>query len=83
MMLCLIMVLSAFAGCAKKDEDDKGAYVNMYLTDMVYDFDPAHAYENESNLRVVSLIFDNLFVLDEDGKVKKSLAKNYKIQHMI
>ena len=77
--LCLIMLASALVGCAKKDENDKGAYVYMYLTDMVYDMDPAHAYENESNLRIVSLLFDNLFVLDEKGKVKKSLAKSYKI----
>ena len=77
--LCLIMLASALVGCGKKDENDKGAYVYMYLTDMVYDMDPAHAYENESNLRIVSLLFDNLFVLDEKGKVKKSLAKSYKI----
>ena len=78
-VLCLIMVVSALAGCAKRDEDYKGAYIYMYLTDMVYDLDPAHAYENESNLRVISLLFDNLFVLDENGKVKKSLAKDYEI----
>lgn len=78
-VLCLVMLASTFVGCAKKDDDYKGAYINMYLTDMVYDLDPAHAYENESNLRVISLIFDNLFVLDEKGKVKKSLAKDYEI----
>ncbi len=83
LVLCLIMLATAFMGCAKKDEDteeDKGAYINMYLTDMVYDFDPVHAYENDSNLRIVSLLFDNLFVLDDNGKVKKSLAKSYKIE---
>ena len=79
LVLCLIMLVSALAGCAKRDEDYKGAYIHMYLTDMVYDLDPAHAYENESNLRVISLLFDNLFVLDEKGKVKKSLAKDYEI----
>ncbi len=77
--LCLIMLAAALVGCAKKDENDKGAYIYMYLTDMVYDLDPAHAYENESNLRIVSLLFDNLFVLDSNGKVKKSLAKDYEI----
>lgn len=80
LVLCLIMLATAFVGCGKKDENDKGAYINMYLTDMVYDFDPVHAYENESNLRIVSLLFDNLFVLDDNGKVKKSLAKSYKIE---
>ena len=79
LVLCFIMLASTLVGCAKRDEDYKGAYINMYLTDMVYDLDPAHAYENESNLRVISLIFDNLFVLDEKGKVKKSLAKDYEI----
>ena len=75
--LCLIMLLGVFASCAKKDENDKGPYIAMYLTDQIYDFDPAHAYGNEAALRVVSLLFDNLFVLNENGKVKKSLAKDY------
>ena len=71
--LCLIMLLGALVGCGKKDENDKGAYIAMYLTDQIYDFDPAHAYGNESALRIVSLMFDNLFVLNENGKVQKSL----------
>ncbi len=79
LLLCVLMMVPAFASCAKKDENDKGAYINMYLTEQVYDLDPANAYNNESALRVVSLLFDNLFVLDENGKVKKSLAKDYEI----
>ena len=79
LILCLLMVVSVFAGCAK-DEDDLGAYINMYLTDQIYDLDPAYAYGNESALKIVSLVFDNLFVLDDDGKVKKSLAKDYTIR---
>ena len=78
--LCLIMLLGALVGCAKKDESDLGPYIAMYLTEQVYDFDPAHAYGNESALRVVSLMFDNLFVLNEKGKVEKSLAKSYKYE---
>lgn len=77
--LCLLMLVAVFAGCAKKDENDLGAYVSMYLTDQVYDFDPAYAYGNEAALKVVSLIFDNLFVIDDNGNVKKSLAKDYEI----
>ncbi len=80
-LLCLIMVLSLVA-CNKTSNDDEnadlGAYVHMYLTDMVYDFDPAHAFYNESALKVVSLLFDTLFKL-EDGKVKKSLVEKYSI----
>ena len=79
--LCLLMVLSVFAGCAKKDESDKGAYVTMYLTDPIYNFDPAFAYNNEAALKIVSLMFDTLFVLDDNGKVKKSLAKDYDMSY--
>lgn len=79
LILCVLMVIPAVAGCAKKSEDDLGAYISMYLTDQVYDFDPMNAYGNESALKVVSLIFDNLFVLNEKGKVEKSLAKSYKV----
>ena len=76
--LCLLMVVAVFAGCAKeKDENDFGAYINMYLTDPLYNFDPAMAYGNDSALKVVSLLFDNLFILNEDGEVENSLAKKY------
>ena len=77
--LCLLMLVPIFASCAKKDEDDKGAYITMYLTDPVYNFDPARAYGNEAALKIVSLMFDNLFYLDSNGKVQKSLAKSYKV----
>ena len=77
--LCLLMLIPVFASCAKTDENDKGAYISMYLTDPVYNFDPARAYGNEAALKVISLMFDNLFYLDSNGKVQKSLAKSYKI----
>lgn len=77
--LCLLMLIPVFAGCSNANNDDKGAYITMYLTEPVYNFDPARAYGNEAALKIVSLLFDNLFVLDSNGKVKKSLAKDYKI----
>lgn len=79
LILCMLMVVAVFAGCSK-DENDLGAYINMYLTDQIYDLDPAYAYGNDSALKIVSLVFDNLFVIDDNGNVKKSLAKEYKIR---
>ena len=80
LMLCLLMIGSALVGCSKgPDESNKGAYIKMYLTDMVYDLDPANAFNNESALKIVPLLFDNLFVLDDDGKVQKQLAESYKV----
>ncbi len=80
LLLCVLMLVPVMASCAKKDENDKGPAITMYLTDPVYDLDPAKAYNNESALRLVSLLFDNLFVIDENGKLKKSLAEDYEIK---
>ena len=80
LLLCLIMCVSVFAGCTTEGEDeddDKGAYITMYLSDDIYDFDPANAYYNADALNVVSLMFETLFKLEEDGSVKKSLVKDY------
>lgn len=80
LFVCLVMVVSALAGCSGKlDENDKGAHINVYLTDMVYDLDPANAFTNESTLKIVSLLYDNLFVINEDGKLEESLATEYEI----
>ena len=78
-VLCLITLTAVFAGCANDDKYYDGAYVTMYIADEMYDFDPANAFGNESALKIVSLLYDNLFVLGENGKVQKSLAKKYEI----
>ncbi|MBQ3507605.1 MAG: hypothetical protein IJA91_03560, partial [Clostridia bacterium] len=83
LLLCAATLLSCltFVGCADEDkEEDKGQYITTYLTDNVYDLDPAKAYTNEALANVVSLMFDTLFKLDENGKVKKSLVKEYVIE---
>ncbi len=80
LLLCAFMLIPCFASCAKKDEDDVGAYITMYLTDDIYDFDPANAFTNKETLNVVSLMFDTLFTLNDKGKVKKSLVEKYVIK---
>ncbi len=80
LLLCVVMLVPAFAGCSKKAEGDLGAYITMYLTDEVFDFDPANAYYNQNALNVTSMLFDTLFTLSDGGKVQKSLAKSYKVR---
>ena len=77
---CLTLVMS-MASCGKPeiDAENKGQALVMYLSDSLYDLDPINAYTNENTANVVSLLFDTLFKLDENGKVKKSLAKEYTI----
>lgn len=79
-LLCALMVVTCFVSCGSEiNSDNPGAHISMYLTDEVYDFDPANAYNNESALRVVSLLFAPLFSLDAKGNVKKELVKSYEI----
>ena len=83
LVLCAATCLSLCVGlvsCDSKNEEDKGQSIIMYLPDTIYDLDPAHAYNNKSTASVVNLLFDTLFKLDENGKVKKSLVKDYKIK---
>ncbi len=70
--------LLAFAGCGK-DEGDKGAVVKAYYVAGLYNFDPAMAYTDDDALKVMSLIYEPLFTLKDNGEVKKALADSYKI----
>ncbi len=83
LFLCLVTILAVLSGCAGSIDatsEYKGQQITMYLTENVYDLDPAHAYINESSRAIVSLLFDTLFVIDENGKVKNSLASSYSIK---
>ncbi|NLW74678.1 MAG: peptide ABC transporter substrate-binding protein [Clostridiales bacterium] len=85
LILCLVFAIPLFAACnndksnGNDDEIDKGAYIKMYLTDLVYDLDPMFSLNNKSQQKIVSLLFSGLFRLDENGKVKKDLVKSYKV----
>ncbi len=79
LILCVVMLIPCLAACSKRDEMDVGPYITMYLTDEIYDFDPATAYYNNGTLSVVSMMFDTLFKLNEEGEVEKSLVEDYEI----
>ncbi len=78
LLLCLLCTVPLFAACAEEgaEEDEiKGAYINMYLSDIVYDLDPAYSLNNDSVQKVTSLIFAGLFKLNENGKVENDLVE--------
>ena len=86
LILCLTACVAMLAGCAGSidpTDENKGQQITMYLTESIYDLDPAHAYINESTRSIVSLLFDTLFILDEKGKVKPSLAESYTVEEKI
>ena len=78
--LCLFTLVAVLASCAGSIDptaEYKGEQVTMYLSENIYDLDPARAYKNESTKAIVSMLFGTLFVLDENGKVQPSLAASY------
>ena len=73
-VVMLIGVTASLSSCNKK-----GAEIKVYLGDQLYDLDPALAIVNDELTRVLSLIYEPLFTLDENGKAVEALAKSYKI----
>ena len=83
LLLCLVMTVSVFAGCAGSidaDSDYKGQQIIMHLSENIYNLDPAKAHNNASLRSIASLIFDTLFTVAEDGKVSPSLAESYRTE---
>ena len=76
LVLCLLCILPCFVSC-KKDENDKGAYIRVYLSEPIYDFDPINAFTNQETLNIVSLLFQGLFVANDKGQAEKGLVDRY------
>ncbi len=84
LILCAVMLLAVLSGCTTLEKDetgeyDKGAIIPMYLGTEMYDFDPQRAYLNDSNVKILSLLFESLTDIDENGKLKLSLIDSYEI----
>ncbi len=74
------MCASLLAGCGSTlKEDEKGATVNLYIGSEISDFDPALAYTDDSAVKLLGLVYEGLTRIDENGKVKNALMKNYEI----
>jgi ABC-type oligopeptide transport system substrate-binding subunit len=80
LVLCVLTLLLCFTSCAKS-EDDKGAYIRMYLSEPIYDFDPLLAFDNADTLDIVSLLFSGLFRADEHGNPQKDLVDEYEYKY--
>ncbi len=85
LVLAAVTVLSVLTGCTtlvKNKETgkyDKGAVIDMYLTDGIYYFDPQQSITDDSQLKLISLLFEGLTYIDENGKWQKALMKDYTV----
>lgn len=78
-VLMLLTSLLTLAACGEMEDD--GAVINAYYVGEMYDFDPARAIVDDDAMRVMSLLYEPLFTLDEKGRVKKALAQDYETSY--
>lgn len=77
-ILAVVVVCSALVSCSTLEKNDKGSVVTMYLADEIYDFDPAVGYTDTATAKILSLMFEGLTTLNEDGEWEKAMMKSYK-----
>lgn len=78
--LCIVMLCGVFTSCSTLKGDDKGAIIDVYLTDELYNFDPALSYTDDSMVKVLSLIYEGLTRLDSKGNWEKAMMDTYKYE---
>ncbi len=76
LMLCLVFCLGVFAGCGLK-EGEKGASIAVYLSDFPQTLDPAVIQLNSDVEQILSMIYEPLTTIDEDGEVQPALATEW------
>ncbi len=81
LILCLVIAMTTLASCGgvSLEDEDKGDIFYAYITDDIYAFDPGKDLTDASAVKILGLIFEGLFRLDENGKPVKALAKDVKI----
>ena len=79
LVLALLTLALVFTGCSTIGEDGKGAVIDVYMGTKTINLDPAIAYTDENSVKILSLIFEGLFTIDENGNLKKALAKKYEL----
>lgn len=79
LVLAILTFALVFTGCTTIGADGKGAVIDVYMGTKTINLDPAIAYTDENSVKIINLIFEGLFSLDQNGSVKKALAKKYEI----
>ena len=80
-LLCLITVVLPLASCGGvvMTDEDKGDIFYAYITDDIYAFDPGKDYTDESATKILGMVYEGLYRLDEKGNPVKALADKVEI----
>ena len=83
-ILSLVLVLSLLLGSALVltscgAPENEGAQIPVYLGGPIYDFDPTDYYVDSNADQLMSLLFEPLFTVNDNGKLKEAAAKKYDV----
>ena len=70
LILCLVMVMGVLVGCSDLKDGENGATIDVYLTEAIYDLDPARAYDDASLMKIIPLLFEGVTRINAKGKVE-------------
>ena len=76
-VVMLFGVISVLSACGKTK--NPGAEIRIHLGEAIFDFDPSEYYVSTNAEQVLSLLYEPLFKLNKNGKIRKAAAKSYKI----
>lgn len=82
LLLCLVIAMTTLASCGggvSLEDEDKGDIFYAYITDDIYAFDPGKDLTDASAVKILGLIYEGLFRLDENGKPVNALAEDVTI----
>lgn len=77
LILCLVMVMGVLVGCSDLKDGENGATIDVYLTEAIYDLDPARAYDDASLMKIIPLLFEGVTRINAKGKVENALMESY------
>ena len=80
LLLTLVMifgVLTTLVSCGAPKND--GAEISIYLGSQIFDFDPSDYYVSANAEMVLSLLYEPLFKINKNGKLKNAAAKDYEV----
>ena len=78
LLLCLATLIPVMVGCGSGVQDT-GAITYIYM-DKTTNFDPALAYNDTAASQFLSLVYQGLTTVDDNGKLQKSLATGWKLK---
>ena len=76
-MLMLVPVM--LTGCG--EELEKGAEIQMFLSTVPTTLDPSASYTTTDQIRIMGLIYEGLFTIDDEGKLENALCKEYEYEY--